>query len=184
MIERLINDMNMALDHNCFLPALAIALMLPDICGKAAYPNKNVSERYVQWYDENVGKYDRDPDDKNAPHLDGKIIYNLRCEFLHAGNPNIDKDKAHKEGNHIDRFVLFTENKQEFDFPHDIIITKESNSGILTHYAHSVSIRRLCLITSAQAMKFYSKHKDLFNFFNYTIKDIDRDADELYDLPI
>lgn len=37
MLQRLIDDMNNALSANCYPVALSIALLLPDICGKAEY---------------------------------------------------------------------------------------------------------------------------------------------------
>lgn len=38
MLLSLIDDMNKALDNDCFFSALSLALTLPDICGKAKYP--------------------------------------------------------------------------------------------------------------------------------------------------
>ena len=53
MLLRLIDDMNKALDNDCFLSALSLALTLPDICGKAKYPDeKSTKKRYIDWYDE------------------------------------------------------------------------------------------------------------------------------------
>lgn len=74
MLQRLIDDMNNALSANCYLAALSIALMLPDICGKAAYPNLKVGDRYKAWYDEFVGKYEIPPAEENCPD-DTKMPY-------------------------------------------------------------------------------------------------------------
>ena len=81
MLQRLIDDMNNALSANCYLAALSIALMLPDICGKAEYPDLKVGERYKAWYDEFVGKYeippvpDGWPDDAKMPYVSGVVVY-------------------------------------------------------------------------------------------------------------
>ena len=40
MIDKLINEINEALSHNLYFAALSLALTLPDICGKAEYPEK------------------------------------------------------------------------------------------------------------------------------------------------
>ena len=112
MLQRLIDDMNNALSANCYLAALSIALMLPDICGKAEYPDLKVGERYKAWYDEFVGKYeippvpDGWPDDTKMPYLSGEVVYSLRNSFLHQGTPNIEPEKIKEEENKIDKFAL------------------------------------------------------------------------------
>lgn len=45
MINILISDAKGALEQECYFASLAIALTLPDICGKAAYSNLRVGER-------------------------------------------------------------------------------------------------------------------------------------------
>ena len=58
MLQTLINDMNKALDNDCFFSALSLALTMPDICGHAKYPTEPSSKkRYTAWYDEYVGAY-------------------------------------------------------------------------------------------------------------------------------
>lgn len=120
MLQRLIDDMNNALSANCYLAALSIALMLPDICGKAAYPNLKVGDRYKAWYDEFVGKYEippaeeNCPDDTKMPYLSGEVVYSLRNSFLHQGTPNIESEKIKAEENKIDNFSLVIESKNKF----------------------------------------------------------------------
>ncbi len=46
MIIKLIEEINTALSHNLYFAALSLALTLPDICGKAEYPNKGSTIRY------------------------------------------------------------------------------------------------------------------------------------------
>ena len=39
---------------------------MPDICGKAAYPTERSSrKRYILWYDEEIGKYGKNSEDKD-----------------------------------------------------------------------------------------------------------------------
>lgn len=52
MINRLIDEINMALSHELYFATLSLALTLPDICGKAEYPDKGSTRRYKLWYDE------------------------------------------------------------------------------------------------------------------------------------
>lgn len=63
MINRIIKEIDSSIKNENFLAALALALTLPDICGKAEYPNESkTSVRYKEWYNEYVGKYERPPD--------------------------------------------------------------------------------------------------------------------------
>ena len=39
MINRIIKEVNLALDNECYIVALMGALTLPDICGKNEYPD-------------------------------------------------------------------------------------------------------------------------------------------------
>lgn len=43
MIIQLVQDIRKALENNLYFVALSSALTLPDICGKAAYPEESSS---------------------------------------------------------------------------------------------------------------------------------------------
>ena len=176
MLQRLIDDMNNALSANCYFAALSIALMLPDICGKAEYPDSKVGERYKAWYDAFVGKYEilsvpeGWPDDTKMSYLSGEVVYSLRNSFLHQGAPNIEPEKIKVEENKIDKFALVVESKNEFDIYSDV--SEIWDRKIRTY---RVSIRRLCLIIGANASAYYKENKSKFNFFNFTIIDWDQE---------
>ena len=95
MVDTLIQDIRKALENELYFVALNSALTLPDICGKAAFPEENSSKkRYILWYDKEIGIYEKNPEDKdNMPYLSGEVIYSLRCSLLHEGNPNMKNDK-------------------------------------------------------------------------------------------
>lgn len=180
MLQRLIDDMNHALDANCYLSALSIALMLPDICGKAAYPEKKVGERYKDWYDEYVGKYEKCPvpagheNEPIMPYLSGEVIYSLRNSFLHQGTPNIEVSKISQPENKIDYFALVIQSKNQFDVYSD---RASIVNGTVRFY--QVNIRRLCLILGSTASGYYRENKDKFSFFNYTLIDKDMEMSKL-----
>lgn len=48
-MPKLIEEINLALDNNLYLVALNTALTLPDICGKAEYPDLGPTARYKKW---------------------------------------------------------------------------------------------------------------------------------------
>lgn len=170
MINKLVKEVNTALDNELYFVALNTALILPDICGKAEYPDKKSSERYKQWYQDNIGQYEQAPEDKENntgfPYLSADVVYQLRCSVLHQGNPNVEKVKTG-----IDKFTLFIDNKNTFD------IYEDSASLCGDTKTYRVSVRRLCLILTRAASKYYEKNKEKFNFFNYEIiyeKDIEK----------
>lgn len=167
MIDKLVKEINIALDNELYLVALNTALTLPDICGKAEYPDipdKKSSERYKKWYQENIGQCEQAPEDKDNntgfPYLSADVVYQLRCSLLHQGNPNVEKEKTG-----IDRFTLFIEKKNQFD----IYVDSASLCGETKTYR--VSVRRLCLILTTLASKYYEHNKEKFTFFNYEIID-------------
>ena len=76
MMLQLIDDVNKALDAECYYSALTLALTFPDICGKAEYPKeKSTAKRYKDWYDDQIGRYEQSPceqcRDMPMPYLSG-----------------------------------------------------------------------------------------------------------------
>ena len=52
MVDRIVKEINICLENDCYISALGMALTLPDICGKAKYPQwkkQNVGLRYKKW---------------------------------------------------------------------------------------------------------------------------------------
>ena len=106
MIKKIVKDLESCLENDCLFAALALALTLPDICGKAEYPKeKLISRRYIDWYDKYIGNYERDRSKSlgdsptELPFLSGELVYQLRCSFLHAGDTDIDQKDIHDEQN-------------------------------------------------------------------------------------
>ena len=168
MILELVNDMNKALDNNCYYAALSIALMLPDICSKAEFPeDKYVGTRYVKWFDQFIGEYEKSnnhPDE--LPYLNGEVIYSLRCSYLHVGNLNIKNEKI--KNPRIDEFILIKEKKNQLDIYADTSYIDSNEKRV-----YEVNIRRLCMIIGNTAKGYYKKNKNKFNFFNYSIKSVE-----------
>lgn len=177
MILDLIDDMNKALDNDCFFSALAIALTLPDICGKAKYPNAYTKDRYIDWYEEYISPDEKCPDFEEMPYLSGEVVYQLRCSFLHSGNPNIEKDRINEECCKIDSFTLLTEKKKEFNSKIDACYVTENfidNEKIgSTNRSYVVNVRGLCYKISVCAKNYYLKNQEQFNFFNCRVVDLD-----------
>ncbi len=97
MVQKIVDDIRAALNNDLYFVALSTALTLPDICGKAEYPDeKSSKKRYIDWNDKEIGYYEKNPHqttDEEMPYLSGSVIYSLRCSLLHEGNPNVDNDR-------------------------------------------------------------------------------------------
>ncbi|MET3663750.1 hypothetical protein [Caulobacter sp. 1776] len=96
--------------------AIALALILPDICGSIDYPDLPSSERFIAWWDDRLKRwfslpflprgqstFDVDfppplgPKMSPETHLSGLEAWDLRCAFLHSGqtlgsDPNLSHD--------------------------------------------------------------------------------------------
>jgi hypothetical protein len=92
-----LDQIEKAIESELYHPALALALTIPDVCGKIRYgykEAKNDQERYTKWYNEyvlahSVSKWRGDPSEIRNPEFNGRDLWNLRCEYLHAGKANV-----------------------------------------------------------------------------------------------
>ena len=167
MINRIVSEIRCALNNDLLIIALQAALTLPDICGKAAFPNENTSSRYKKWYDEEIGEYEHAPNYTHMPYLSGKVVYNLRCALLHEGNPNVEKEKTD-----IDKFTLVLQ-KSESKCPTACDRGGEckiNDNEIVRTYR--VNVRRLCTILCLVAEEYYNQNIEKFSFY-YRIIDWD-----------
>lgn len=171
MVLRLIHDIRNALKNDLYFVALSSALTLPDICGKAAYPDERSSrKRYILWYDEEIGKYEKNPADKsNMPYLSGEVVYSLRCSLLHEGNPNMSNESLRKNLP-IDHFSLVVEKAKPFAPYIDSSSIIEWGNKHIRRYR--MNVRRICMILCNVAEAYYRENKDKFHF-NYEIIDWD-----------
>ena len=103
--------------YNC---ALALALTIPDVCGKVEYPHLSTSKRYKCWFDNYAKQYftyrtTKLPEETNIEYvwLSADECYALRCAVLHAGDykaTGIDFTQIHihahkKEGDNYSHII-------------------------------------------------------------------------------
>lgn len=98
-----------ALSKECWLPALTLALTIPDIGGQVEYPefvNKEgrllVGKQYREWFNNHVAHFfadetgfDEDCKPMN-PYFTGDMCYQLRCSVLHSGQDVVDFEFGEK----------------------------------------------------------------------------------------
>lgn len=178
MVNRIIKDIESSLKNECFLAALALALTLPDICGKAEYPNEGNGKRYIKWFDEYIGKYEKPPeifDDTNKtkalnddmPYMSGEIVYSLRNCFLHQGTPSIDTGKIREPRCQVTHFTLIiacATNGGSSSIPNNCFMNSERRTL-------EINIINLCCKLCLTAKSYFEDNKEKFDFFQYDLQD-------------
>jgi hypothetical protein len=163
-----IRDINLALNNNSYLSALALSLTLPDICGQIEYPDlKNsrgkrlVGKQYATWFDDWVSHYYADnagwTEEGKAknPYFTGKMCYSLRCSFLHGGNSAIENwgDQEDVDFYYSYQFELAIggADKTGLSWGHQ----PHNNSKILKVNSVRVNIDKLCECICRSAERYY-----------------------------
>ncbi len=175
MINSIIKDIETSLKSEAFLSALALALTLPDICGKAEFPQDGNGSRYIKWFDNYIGQYEKPPQKHDEqhnkfddmPYMSGEVVYQLRNCFLHQGTPNIESGKIHDPRCKVTHFTL--------------TITNAINGGSSSISQNSslesedrtleINIVNLCCKLCLVAKAYYDDNKDKFTFFEYDLQD-------------
>lgn len=175
MVNELIKEINQCLDNGCVMAGLSLALILPDICGKAIYPAESKPrDRYIKWFDEYIGQYEHNDEHMRLgmPYLSGELVYSLRNSILHQGTPNIDC----KNFGIIYFELLYQQNEGAsviVSSSESEIVKDENGNDKAKNKKFTVNVRYLCSKICRLAEVCYSEDKDKFNFFNYNLVDID-----------
>lgn len=168
MLEK-INDVTKALETGAYLSALALALTLPDVCGKLKYPSAKSKQRYTDWFDEYYTPF-HNPDYSHPdaiselhhpdkmPRIDGQLCYKLRCAFLHEGNT---KEVP------VTRFLLCINGASGGG----IWWSNNDPSTIETHV--EIDVASFCKHLLETVERFYDENKEAFDFSDAHIEVID-----------
>lgn len=126
-MKMVVEQVRRSLQQDCYLPALALALTIPDACGKIAFPKLTKSkERYIHWYNQwaldKFADHQGFGDDKEPvrPYFNADMCYKLRCEFLHANSTFIKPTPFENQNEPID----------DYDF--ELTINGSNSYGITT----------------------------------------------------
>ena len=166
-----INEIIKCLKIECFRPALALALTLPDICAKVHYKKNNSTKTdYVNWCNEFFkeeapsiytiyGNYEP---------LKGEVCYELRCSFLHAGNIDVSRYTDKKTGYSYE-LCFYVPKDKESEYR---INTQYESSRTKKKYLY-IDIRALCEALCISAKSYYEncQNKSLFNKHIINIRD-------------
>ena len=165
----IIDEIETCLEQDMYMSALMLSLTIPDICGKAEYPNETkIAPRYIRWYNQYIKQYNPGTSayDIDLPHLSGEVVYNLRNSVLHSGNPNIDYTKVKQEECKIDQFELHFGKSLLGDTSH---IAYGAGMRVVER-GYVINVYLLCKRLCSKAIEYYEENKEKFNFFNYSIE--------------
>ena len=173
LVEQIIHEIDTCLENGECIAALYMALTLPDLCGKAEYPNDNVGTRYKKWFDTFITPYERPSTPSRedvAPYLSGEVVYSLRNQLLHQGTPTIDATKINNLNNKTDEFILILEDGNDFDlYGNNSSYSLRLNGEEIRK--HNVSVRNFCMIISRTALGFFKENVQKFNFITVEFAD-------------
>ena len=154
-MDDLISEIRSDLQFGNYLSALALSLIIPDICAKALY-GETGRNNYIKWYDGNLGINQR-PEDDVMPYLDGDVIYQLRCSILHSGCYDLESSDNIKDQNKVDEFKLYVNEGNHF-------VDGVASYDRYTHYRTlDVDIKKLCENICFVAKAEYNDNKEKFD---------------------
>lgn len=162
-----INEIERCLEQESYIAALSLTLTLPDMCGKAKYPADGVGKRYIKWYDEYIGQYEKPstPYGDDMPYLSGEVVYSLRCGLLHAGNPDVDKDQVKDITCKTNRFILRLGKR----YSGDTSCASYGANWQVKEREYTLDVVSFCSKVMRIAKEYYEHNKSQFNFFTYKI---------------
>lgn len=160
MVDVFVDDIRNALKHRSWFSALALALVLPDMCGMAEDPAMGVAGRYISWYDRFVTPMMKDDNVKaDRPYMSGEMVYNLRNTFLHQGAPTINTGKVKEAVNQIDEFALSLDDDNPI---HGMTLTCSFED--VSYKFMTVDVTNLCKKICDAAMSYYEDNREKFGF--------------------
>lgn len=161
----------MALSHELYLSALALALTLPDTCGKAEYPDEDYNGvRYKNWCSQYVITDRCDsPYGCDMPYLNEEIIYSLRNSLLHQSTPNVEASKIHETRCQVDKFELVISGDASANG--DLSMVAYGKDMQIVRRELKVHVSHLCYILCTAAEDYYRDNKVKFGFIKYSIID-------------
>ena len=175
MINRIINEIEKCIANECFIAALSLSLTLVDTCGKAEYPKKGNKDRFISWYDRNIGDKYKPSSGWGAdmPYMSGELAYQLRCMLLHQGTPSaIDLDKGERASvkdarNRINEFVLTISS----DSDEGLSFVSYTQGSVVKDSSLRISVLNLCKRIVNAVRAYYDQNISKFDFFKYRIVD-------------
>lgn len=171
-MDAVISEVRCCLENKLYLAALALALMIPDMCGATENSDKQVKsyDRYVTWFEKWVApeymkfieasEKDEICFEKKSPYFfTGDACYALRCSFLHEGSSDVKRKGADKGGPEVADYQLRLVLGGSDGYGHNEHRCGEVKLNEI--YNVTINIVRLCENICSGAEKFYETRKNL-----------------------
>jgi hypothetical protein len=169
-LKEKIKDIRNAIDNECFLSALALALTLPDVCGKVEFLKEVGRKVYIDWFDKYVLPYYQDDSEYDNEYegtqFDGKACYSLRCAYLHSGNMDIENGKLRVKINQFDLCISSTKDSGIYVDKCGVITSNYSDEIV---YSVRLDVRKLCKTLCDAAEKYFKNHQNKGMFKEHEI---------------
>ena len=160
-IPTIVEDVRRALSAGAYISALALALTIPDICGKVLYPKEESGSRYRKWYCEFIGRYEcpqtdvEDPNTEKMPYPSADVVYSLRCSLLHDGKVSINNNRIKQEENRVDEFELIIDDPCRGGYSS---VEYKLDSCSIKRRKLALNLVNLCVKLCRTALAFYEDH--------------------------
>lgn len=174
MINRIIDEINVCMNNNCFLAALSTALTLPDICGRAEYGNIANGKRYVDWVNNFVSRSKVLGVVDEYSNIDGEWVYNLRNNTLHQGTFNIGGNVCE-----IDDFEILVQNTQSASLV-DYSCSRINEAGNNVDRYFCVNAITLINKICVAAKNHYNNNKEKYNFIKNKVVAVSKAQYHIY----
>ena len=161
-----------AVEKECWLPALALALTIPDVLGQIAYPemvnrrgDRLVGQQYRCWFHENVEHRFADHIgyndnwDAKRPYFSADMCYKLRCEMLHSGSDDIEFEYGDQEDDR-DYVYDFELRIHACDSFGSWWVTPHGDERVVEHVRVCIDIKTLCDALCDEAERFMQHVND------------------------
>ena len=171
-MDTVISEVRCCLEYKLYRAALALALMIPDMCGATENSDKQVKsyDRYVTWFEKWVApeymkfieasEKDEICFEKKSPYFfTGDACYALRCSFLHEGSSDVKRKGADKGGPEVADYQLRLVLGGSDGYGHNEYRSGEVKLNEI--YNVTINIVRLCENICSGAEKFYKTRKNL-----------------------
>lgn len=124
-MDRFTNSIKKNLETENWCGALFMALTMPDICGKIAYPEvEHSGQRYKNWFNANLAEiYKTYSHGYETVFLTASDCWALRCSLLHAGTDDITEQRAQEV---LSKFEFTTMAMHKIHF-NNILVLNVSN---------------------------------------------------------
>ena len=86
-MQRIVQEIRICLENQCNFAALALALIIPDVCASFEKHGKTTRSDYISWCNKWITSLD----------LSADVIYSLRCSLFHSGDGNLDVHPVYKK---------------------------------------------------------------------------------------